>query len=275
MTRRVGWMAATMVAVLFVTSDAVWACKCLDGMFRRCGARRCVTSCCQVRTVCCVPACAPVSCCKPVTGNAAKPAASPSDSPSSAPTEAPPLPKPPAEKDKPVVPPVDKPVAPPEGPMDKPIVAPPVEKPAEAPAAPEPKTPEAKAPEPPVVPEPKAPEPTPEPKAPDAKVPEPKAPDAKVPEPDMPAAPAEPAKPKAEKPAKVDDPFGQNRTDSLRLWTDASGQHQVEARFVSLQDGTVRLQRENGRYVRIVLDNLSVADQQFVAQQNQAIATTW
>jgi hypothetical protein len=42
---------------------------------------------------------------------------------------------------------------------------------------------------------------------------------------------------------------------------------------VSFSDGTVRLQKANGRYVRIEMDNLSAADQEFVRGQLGAVAT--
>ena len=55
------------------------------------------------------------------------------------------------------------------------------------------------------------------------------------------------------------------------MWTDASGKYQIEARFVSFQDGTVRLQKANGRYVRIGYDLLCWADQDLVHNLNQGL----
>jgi hypothetical protein len=47
----------------------------------------------------------------------------------------------------------------------------------------------------------------------------------------------------------------------------------VEARFVSqLEDGTVRLQRPDGRFVRIRFDRLSSADQRFVLEYGNTLA---
>ena len=82
---------------------------------------------------------------------------------------------------------------------------------------------------------------------------------------------AEAGCPKPEKPK--DDPFGANSNDvkTLRMWTDASGKYQVEARFVSFQDGTVRLQKANGRYVRMAYDQLCSVDQDFVLNQDQSL----
>ncbi|HYW78831.1 MAG TPA: SHD1 domain-containing protein, partial [Thermoguttaceae bacterium] len=91
-----------------------------------------------------------------------------------------------------------------------------------------------------------------------------------------PAAPVEqPALDPTEDPAAEpidDDPFAQNGTSSLRLWTDISGKYHVEARLVSVTDGTVRLQKTDGRYVRIVMDKLCLVDQQFVGGQIETIA---
>jgi hypothetical protein len=83
---------------------------------------------------------------------------------------------------------------------------------------------------------------------------------------------AKPAVKPAVKPAAKDDPFAQRDTDSLRLWTDASGMYQIRARLVSFNNGTVRLQKANDRYVRIAFDQLSGADQDFVRQQAETIA---
>jgi hypothetical protein len=65
--------------------------------------------------------------------------------------------------------------------------------------------------------------------------------------------------------------FGQDATGSQRSWTDASGEYQIEARLVGFQNGSVRLQRANGRYVRVAYERLSVVDQRFVLDQDQAL----
>jgi len=54
-----------------------------------------------------------------------------------------------------------------------------------------------------------------------------------------------------------------------RKWTDSSGKHSVEAEFVELADGVVRLRIPDGRIMRIPLDRLSPADQQLVRQATQ------
>ena len=53
------------------------------------------------------------------------------------------------------------------------------------------------------------------------------------------------------------------------MWTDASGKYQLQASFVSFCDGSVRLQKADGGYVRIAYDYLSATDQVFVLDQDQ------
>ena len=85
-----------------------------------------------------------------------------------------------------------------------------------------------------------------------------------------------PTPPQRHSPAEdKDNPFGSNNPGGLRLWTDATGQYRVQARFVSLQDGVARLQKADGRYVRVVVARLSAADRQFAYHQAAAIATDW
>lgn len=56
-------------------------------------------------------------------------------------------------------------------------------------------------------------------------------------------------------------PFG------VRTWTDISGDHRMEGRFVELlPDKIVRLQRPNGRFLRIQFSQLSRADRELVQQ---------
>lgn len=127
---------------------------------------------------------------------------------------------------------------------------------------------------------PPAPQPTPpaekpaEPAAPPQEMPADKPAEPAAPA-EKPAQPAPPADKPAEKPADApappakpidDDPFAHGQLPGLRLWTDASGKHQVIARFVAVVDGQVRLQTADGQFVRIVFDRLSVADRRFVEQ---------
>ena len=71
-----------------------------------------------------------------------------------------------------------------------------------------------------------------------------------------------------------DDPFGGNDLRGIRLWTDITGKYSVEARFVGFTGDTVRLQKGNGRYVRVAIDSLSLMDQQLV-RRTETIATAW
>ncbi len=47
---------------------------------------------------------------------------------------------------------------------------------------------------------------------------------------------------------------------TLRTWTDSTGQHKVEARFVSVTDGKVILKTDKGREIKLPLDRLSEDD---------------
>lgn len=143
------------------------------------------------------------------------------------------------------------------------------------PAAPEPAAPAAPEPMPPAV-EPAPPEPAaPEPAAAEPMAPAPE-PAPLEPAPPEPAAP-EPAPPALPPTPPLDtDPFSSNGAPGVRMWTDISGKYHCEARFVGLMDGSfVRLQRPDGQYVRILLEKLSLADQQFVRQQFGGLATAW
>src|SRR5262245_52744760 len=51
----------------------------------------------------------------------------------------------------------------------------------------------------------------------------------------------------------------------LRTWTDATGKFTIKTKFVSLADGKVTLEQEDGSRVEIELTKLSAADQK-VAQ---------
>ncbi|MBN2216616.1 MAG: hypothetical protein JW719_04500 [Pirellulales bacterium] len=63
--------------------------------------------------------------------------------------------------------------------------------------------------------------------------------------------------------AQYDNPFILE-TDQMQIWTDATGNFRVEARFVSFDQQTVRLQRPSGRYVRVDYNRLSMADRERV-----------
>jgi len=49
-----------------------------------------------------------------------------------------------------------------------------------------------------------------------------------------------------------------------RKWTDSTGKYAVEAKFVDFKKGTVQLRKEDGTLIRIALEKLSEADQEFV-----------
>ena len=51
---------------------------------------------------------------------------------------------------------------------------------------------------------------------------------------------------------------------SARIWTDASGKGKVDAEFVGMEEGQVKLQFRTGKVVLLPLGTLSEEDQQFV-----------
>ena len=55
--------------------------------------------------------------------------------------------------------------------------------------------------------------------------------------------------------------------DEMRTWTDTSGDLQVKAEFVTVQDGKVWLHRSDGRTFGISMSGLSRIDQEYVQQQ--------
>ena len=60
------------------------------------------------------------------------------------------------------------------------------------------------------------------------------------------------------------------RAEELRKWTDSTGQFELQAKFISVEDGVVSLVREDGSKMSIALDKLSKADQEYVASVKSA-----
>ena len=54
---------------------------------------------------------------------------------------------------------------------------------------------------------------------------------------------------------------------SARKWTDSTGKYTVEAEFLEVQDGKVRLRKENGSVISIPMDRLTWEDQEWVRRQ--------
>lgn len=100
------------------------------------------------------------------------------------------------------------------------------------------------------------------------------APKAPAPQPANPPLPS-PVKPVS--PKKADAPVKKVAWSGhgLRVWSDATGSHQVTARFVStLEDGAVvRLLRADGSFVRVAFAALSAEDQEYVLGQNAKVAS--
>ncbi|MDC0937351.1 SHD1 domain-containing protein, partial [Pirellulales bacterium] len=57
------------------------------------------------------------------------------------------------------------------------------------------------------------------------------------------------------------DPRSGGGEGTRRIWVDATGEHKVDAEFVELAGGKVRLRRADGRIIALPLDKLSPADQ--------------
>lgn len=53
---------------------------------------------------------------------------------------------------------------------------------------------------------------------------------------------------------------------TVRTWSDPTGTHKIEATYLALEEGKVRLRRQDGREIAVPLEKLSAADQQYVAQ---------
>lgn len=111
--------------------------------------------------------------------------------------------------------------------------------------------------------------PGPKAEAPKALAPEPKAPKPPIPAEVKPAAPA--GKPAAKKVEA--DPFSSTQASPMRTWTDSTGQYRCRGVLVGrLPDGTVRILREDGRYVRVAFERLAQADQEAVLQATAGLA---
>lgn len=52
----------------------------------------------------------------------------------------------------------------------------------------------------------------------------------------------------------------------LRIWTDRSGRHQIQAKYRGTEDGKVKLERADGTVLSVPLEKLSEADQRFLGK---------
>ncbi len=50
----------------------------------------------------------------------------------------------------------------------------------------------------------------------------------------------------------------------LRVWSDRTGRHQVQAQYVDLDRGKVKLEKADGTVIRVPIASLSEADQRFI-----------
>lgn len=60
------------------------------------------------------------------------------------------------------------------------------------------------------------------------------------------------------------DAEGSSDESEFRTWVDSTGKHKVEAKFLSFEDGQVRLERRDGNAVSMPIKRLSLADQKVV-----------
>jgi hypothetical protein len=66
-------------------------------------------------------------------------------------------------------------------------------------------------------------------------------------------------------PGNVDDsPQAAAGRSGFRVWTDRSGQHQIQAKFLGVEEGKVKLEKSGGKVVLVTMDSLSEADQRFI-----------
>ncbi len=56
----------------------------------------------------------------------------------------------------------------------------------------------------------------------------------------------------------------EGRQAEFRTWTDVTGKHKLEAKFVHFKDGKVRLKKKDGSEVDVPLEKLREADQTLV-----------
>lgn len=68
-------------------------------------------------------------------------------------------------------------------------------------------------------------------------------------------------------------PTKTSEKEKLRTWTDSTGNHTVEAKFVEFKDGKVSLEKEDGTAIAVPVEKLSEADQRFVRIRAKAEPT--
>jgi hypothetical protein len=66
--------------------------------------------------------------------------------------------------------------------------------------------------------------------------------------------------------SKSDDVVASTNTEnvSLRTWTDRTGRHQIQAKYLGLDGGKVKLKKADGTIIHIPIASLSEADQRFI-----------
>jgi hypothetical protein len=57
---------------------------------------------------------------------------------------------------------------------------------------------------------------------------------------------------------------------AVRTWSDATGEHKIEAAYLGFADSKVKLKRVDGKEIAVPVEKLSAADQQYV-QKMQSV----
>jgi hypothetical protein len=68
----------------------------------------------------------------------------------------------------------------------------------------------------------------------------------------------------AARPSTDAPPAKSAKDNALREWTDRSGLHKVQAKYLGTEDGKVRLEKADGAVISVPIESLSEADQHFI-----------
>ena len=62
--------------------------------------------------------------------------------------------------------------------------------------------------------------------------------------------------------------------EELRIWKDSTGKYEINAAFVELRNGAVKLRRDDGKTLTVKLSKLSEADQELARKMAQKVTTS-
>jgi hypothetical protein len=66
---------------------------------------------------------------------------------------------------------------------------------------------------------------------------------------------------------KGDSSSGSGKRSAMRTWTDRSGTHHIEAKFLGMEDGKAKLEKADGKIIRVTPESLSPADRRFIGEE--------